>query len=312
MKQIYLLIVALMTITGAYATAPTTTVMLQHQGNITFFEPDSVRAAIRESVDGDTIFLNEGIFPGFTIDKAITVRGCGTKTRISGSISIYTSGINLEGLNLYGEQSIWACEDIDGLTIKKCSFDSFVPSGKNIQVKNLVIDRCEICRYFYTGYRRYVDNGYYISYVMSATVSNTYIYKLDNYYTNSADIILLNCSINDYYYSENFRGTLMNCIINGKPKLSECSLINCLLRGSDNIYSSVHQNNNYYENTDYMSATPETLVEKGYLGNDGTPVGRYGGANPYTLDLGLPRVSSHTLNVDNAHKTLNVTIQLSE
>ena len=48
--------------------------LLQHQGTVQLFDADKIANAITAAVDGDTIYLTAGEFPGFTINKKITVR----------------------------------------------------------------------------------------------------------------------------------------------------------------------------------------------------------------------------------------------
>lgn len=64
----------------------------------------------------------------------------------------------------------------------------------------------------------------------------------------------------------------------------------------------------YESNGNSYKYTVEELTEKGYLGNDGTVVGIYGGASPYSTKLGLPRVSNSKITLDNENKILNVDV----
>ena len=64
-------------------------VALQHRGAVTLYDTDQIQIAIDNSVDGDTIFLNEGEFPGFTVNKKIAVIGKGNgETKVTGNITI--------------------------------------------------------------------------------------------------------------------------------------------------------------------------------------------------------------------------------
>lgn len=42
--------------------------LLQHKGSVQFFDGDKIEAAIKAATDGDTLFLSEGLYPGFTIN----------------------------------------------------------------------------------------------------------------------------------------------------------------------------------------------------------------------------------------------------
>ena len=66
----------------------TTAVLLEHNGKIATYEADSIQVAIDDAVDGDVIYLNEGIYPGFTITKKISVKGVGMATVIKDYVTI--------------------------------------------------------------------------------------------------------------------------------------------------------------------------------------------------------------------------------
>ena len=67
---------------------PTSSVLLQHKGNVVVYPLDSLNAALRDAVDDDTLFLSKGGYPSFTIDKKITVRGAGQETVVAGTITV--------------------------------------------------------------------------------------------------------------------------------------------------------------------------------------------------------------------------------
>ena len=49
-------------------------VMLQHKGNITNYEPNQINDALEAAADGDEIFLSEGTFPAFNINKKVSIK----------------------------------------------------------------------------------------------------------------------------------------------------------------------------------------------------------------------------------------------
>ena len=53
------------------------------------------------------------------------------------------------------------------------------------------------------------------------------------------------------------------------------------------------------------------LLEKGYVGTDGTVVGIFGGSIPFTLAPSMPRVTEHSIVVDADKKKLNVTLKVT-
>lgn len=105
-------------------------IALEHNGASTFF--NDIPAAVSAAVSGDIIYLPGGFFPGFTIDKGITVIGVGhhpdstvvtMRTQINGPITLTPSADNsfLTGLNIAG--SIIASSEsgnLDGVRITRC------------------------------------------------------------------------------------------------------------------------------------------------------------------------------------------------
>ena len=140
-------ILACLTMAALSANAQISKVILQHQGNVTMYEPADIQTAITAAQDGDSVLLNTGEFPGFTIEKKISVIGAGTGTKITSNIAIaipnkptLTANI-LEGLNVKDYVSISVNKPVNGLKIKKCTFYSISFSGI---VNNVLIDRCKI------------------------------------------------------------------------------------------------------------------------------------------------------------------------
>lgn len=48
------------------------------------------------------------------------------------------------------------------------------------------------------------------------------------------------------------------------------------------------------------------LIENGYIGNDGTVIGCFGGMTPYTLTLNVPVVTDAEVKLDAIEKRLDV------
>ena len=60
-----------------------------------------------------------------------------------------------------------------------------------------------------------------------------------------------------------------------------------------------------------VEITAQILQEKGYLGNDGTVVGAYGGNTPYSLSPEGISVKESVLRVDPETRKLNVTLKVA-
>ena len=68
------------------------TIALHHEGKVTIYDSGNIQSAVDASVKGDTLYLSEGTFGGFTITKGAVVIGSGQSTLISGDITISGNG----------------------------------------------------------------------------------------------------------------------------------------------------------------------------------------------------------------------------
>lgn len=281
--------------------------LLQHQGTVQLFDADKIANAITAAVDGDTIFLTAGEFPGFTINKKITVRGAGQDTKIADNVSINIPGTPtltqtvLEGVNLKAKgYSITLASAMKGVKIKQCSMKFLETSANNSDV---IIDRCDI------------NEIQYSTYIKSMTVVNSSL-SLGKSYSSTTNIInFINCDV--YFYApSNVAGTFINCAITryyntSSNKISNCTFVNCLFQWSAASYfqSTTSAQQCYYDES--CSWDTATFEELGYMGNDGRVVGYMGGVTPYTLDLAVPKVTESQISLDPDTRVLNVNIKVS-
>src|SRR5574344_1069461 len=113
MKRNLILLVCLFFISIVTVKAQTSKVALQHSGNVTLYNADELSKALDASVDGDTLYLNEGTFTGgITIKKKVTIIGSGSASIISGDVTIAFTGTPtltanlLDALNISGTINI--------------------------------------------------------------------------------------------------------------------------------------------------------------------------------------------------------------
>lgn len=308
MKKILSLMVCLLaTITAAQA-ASTQKCLLQHQGTVKLFDADNITGAISAAVDGDTLYLTAGEFPGFTISKKITVRGAGTATKITGDVTVNIAGTPtltqtlLEGVDLSSSSTdVVLSSAMKGVKLKQCSMSKLYTNANNSDV---IIDRCRISE----------ELCFSDSYIKSMTVLNSSINIIGYSYSSTKNIInFINCNI-CFYYPYKIAGTFVNCTIysnNTYDTIANCSFVNCLFKwdASSNFASSTTAQQCYYDATcDWDAATFESL---GYMGNDGRVVGYMGGATPYTLELAVPKVTESQISLDPETRVLNVNIKVS-
>lgn len=312
---------------------PNSSILLQHNGSATVYHADDLQEALQNSVDGDTLFLSKGTYPGFTIDKQITVRGEGdNNTIVTGLIniaipdSVTLKSTVLEGIYIQGyyhgsddNYSIKVSTPLNNFEIRQCNFETLVFEKDMYGVQ---IKQCYCSKYISIPKN-----------VHSLTAVNSKIAKVDfspitDYYTqnSSKDISFINCNILTFRDFENFRGTLINSItgygrIGNEVSFQSCSIINtlvCTYRLT--IDNKCYQENcwTYGDTTKLINEynlncmyTDEELLAKGYIGNDGSVIGCNGGPTPYSLTLDVPTVTLSEVRVDNDRHVLNVNLTIS-
>lgn len=281
-------------------------VALQHRGEVTLYDTDQIQIAIDNSVDGDTIFLNEGEFPGFTVNKKISVIGKGnSETKVTSNITIaipnsptLTARV-LDGINLSGS-NITVSNAVNSLVIRKCQFYDIRFSGV---VDKALIDRCQISNYLNLS-----------SNVVGLDVVNSYLrYIINSAYTPSA-VNIVNCQVSSSYtsYTSNASVTFINSRVNNYENSSYhygsgCNYVKCAV---------VNQNYGIYQNcwntySTISSYTKDQLIRDGYIGTDETCIGPDGGTTPYTLVSTAPKITDYTLKVDTGEKKLNVNVKVT-
>lgn len=312
MKRYLLLLLTAVTVFFSMEAVSTACCMLKHDGKITTYYADEIQKALDNSLDGDTIFLSDGEFPGFTVTKKVTVRGKGTSTKTTGNVYInipnnpVLESTVLEGL--YIPYSVRLETSMSDIKIKQCKIRYF-GSTSSTENKNVIIDRCSIGGYY--------DNSYFSSTfvnITSMTVNNSYLYIALDEMKNNCQYI--NCDI-DVSFINNCRGNFINCILKGKDwnggnkKYINCTFEYCGFIGSYTDTGSCPTSNCKTDSSLTDFPTKSTLETKKWFGNDGTVMGYDGGTTPYTLTLSIPKISKNEITYDKDSKTLKVDLKVS-
>ena len=298
--------------------------ILSHKGQLTTYDRNHWQEAINDAVAGDTIYFSPGAFGGnFTITKPITLIGAGMS-----EADVFWKDTNVaaayEGCATTGESTYLDAVTIaipGSPTLTATLIEGVRLTGVSITepVKNLKIKRCHIM--YYSG----GDGDWRGNFGASAQVTNLQLencavgtINLDNFVNPN----IHNCYLHNIYYSPE-EIEFVNCNIVSMSSIYNCSFINCILRfwssTGDNTCVNCINCNSWEEQTwvdswndDGFILTKAQLIEKGYLGNDGTVVGLLGGPAPFTLIPSQPYVSSSSVTYNKTTKKLNVNVTVKK
>lgn len=300
-------ILACLTMAAMSANAQISKVLLQHQGNVTMYEPEDIQKAIDAAQNGDTIFLNKGTFPGFTITKQISVIGAGeSNSRVSSQITIDVpnkptlSARMLDGIGRSsGGGTVIVNKAVNNLIIRKCSL-------YRIEFKDYVddvsIDRCTLDRIMLSEK------------VIGLTINNSILEFIYGTAYKDTSVKCVNCHLTTAPSLQSFASTVVtfvNCMVNNAETYhysNKCQYLNCSVRGM--IYGIYNDEctNDYSKIKEY---TANELDFNKYYGTDGTIIGIEGGQSPYTLVTTAPKVTERDIQVSTDMKKLNVNIKIT-
>ena len=323
-KQLIMMACMLMASIAAFA-GTNSKILLQHEGGVKVYDSNQMTQALADAVKGDTLFLSEGTFAGFDLTKEVMIRGCGTTTIITGAVKIAVAGNPtfsaplLDALKI--DNSLTVSQPCNKLHIRKCWITGDISfSAKS---EDVLIDRC-------SNNSSNIKKFTISSNIVSMTVMNSEInYLYSNGVTGNV-ATFINCNILSRY-SEIANQTFINCIFgNGgyynyssySYELNNCTLLNCLY----NTYSASSYQNSNVGNSILQSCygvdngtnlltdlSKDALLANGYLGNDGTIVGIYGGNTPFVSDMlpAAPKVTDQSISLDLENKKLNVSLKVT-
>lgn len=312
-KFLFLVALALATVQAKADLAPT--VMLHHNGQAKYYMYYQVQNAVNDAVDGDTIYLSEGTFQPFNVNKRIMVRGAGSTTIIEGNCEIDISGTdkltmpvldamcfngNVTVKQAYKQFTLRKCKMTNLLwdetnefwdtKVTQCWFSNRLNLPNNVKEFNAFNSRIQVLYpHDYVGQATFEHCGIYeiCDSITGATFNSCSIYKCTKFSGAASKTNLIGCVLNScvyYYWSDNL----------SEPSVSgyNCTLTNC-------IRYTVSWGTDYY-NKSHISAL------------DGTPIGAYGGQHPFTQWPEVPGVTQYKLSIDAATKTMNVKLTVDK
>ena len=290
------------------------TVMLHRGGQVKTYMYYEVQKAVDDAIDGDTIFLSEGTFQPFNVNKRILVRGAGYGTIVEGSCVIDIPGTDklkmpvLDALTFNGDIEVNSA--YKQFTIRKCSMVNLIfNEGKYYDVK---IDRCNISN------RLNLPND-----VIEFNAFNSRIYTLyPHNYTGHA--MFEHCNIGTIC-APITGGVFYSCVMGETSKLTDATswtnLIGCVLNSC--YYSTV--GNFSIENCTTINCKTNAALgtlsrnaafnfnDSSYKSDlDGTKIGAYGGQHPHTRYPEVPGVKKHEISIDAATRTMTVKLTVDK
>lgn len=286
------------------------TVMLHHAGHATMFTYDKIQDAVNAAVNGDTIYLSEGTFSPFNVNKRIMVRGTGYSTIIDGDCQITISGTSpltmpvLDAMCFNGNINVTS--GYKQFTLRKCRAKNI--SFTNSDFYDVKFDRCFVSETFHLTTN-----------VKEFTAFNTKIYMLHPHDYTEGIARFEHCNI--YYVCDTISRATFNCSwVYETKKMSgaktQINLIGCVfnycatLANVQNNWSSECEFN--YCFTAGNSGGVNWNPSSDYICSDGTKCGAYGGQHPFTQWPEVPAVTKHILKVDVPNKKLNVTLTIDK
>ena len=323
-KQLIMMVCMLMASIAAFA-GTNSKILLQHEGGVKVYDSNQMTQALADAVKGDTLFLSEGTFAGFDLTKEVMIRGCGTTTVITGAEKIAVAGNPtfsaplLDALKI--DNSFTVSQPCNKLHIRKCKITGDISfSAKS---EDVLIDRCSNSN----SNRNIFSMS---SNIVSMTVMNSIIAYLNSSGGTGSVATFINCNILSRY-SEIANQTFINCIFgNGgyyynyssySYELTNCTLLNCLYNTNSSLPYNSYVGNSILQScygvdngTNLLTdLSKDVLLANGYLGNDGTIVGIYGGNTPFVSDMlpAAPKVTDQSISLDLENKKLNVSLKVT-
>ena len=280
------------------------TVMLRHGGNTTFYKYYEVQNAVDAAVDGDTIYLTDGTYQPFNINKRIMVRGAGPTTMIEGDCEIDISGTakltmpvldaicfngNVIVKSAYKQFTLRKCKMVDLIwnesnefwdtKVTQCYFTNMLNLPNNVKEFNAFNSKIN-----YLHPHDYTEG--------QATFNHCNIGSVTDTISNSS---FYNCCIYETSGGRN-KSYIIGCVLKSctlsayDVRTSNCSMVDCIKN---------------LGNADYMEW-------KSYYAPDGTLNGVYGGQYPFSLNPELPTVTKYQLGVDPTTKTMHVKLTVTK
>lgn len=317
-KLFFSLVAAVMCATATFAQYPNVAT-LSHDNDVKAFYGDSAFVKVMaEAVNGDYVTLSSGRFLAPIVTKAVTIRGAGMWNDDTDSLHIIAQTIVEGTLDFNIPDDVTEVLSMEGVYVK-----GRISTSK--WLRNASFVKCELSKGWDSSVStlaaKFKDVTFLNCFINSGTGTN-------NYLAPGGNILLMNSFIK-YLYCEDNRSyaNIFNCYVYGSLRdLNNCMIYNSVLSSSivpgssasiglppsascyNCVAGYVSSSTSSYiwfddctgsGNTSlpsvkdlkkdvYYNLTDEAAAK--YLGTDGTQVGMYGGASPFSPIPNYPRI----------------------
>ena len=313
MKKFLFLAVALICQIVSWAQGVQTATLHHGDEFKSFYSATAFKEAMESAQPGDIINLSAGTFKSAYINVPVTIKGAGigaldntenvskARTTLSGEFIInvptdpegYT--LSMEGMVCEGAMSI---EEVNNPIFSKMRMGTINTYGGEPKMNNVTLFHC-------------IFDELLPSTEATFSIYNCIFPGINTSHINGSHFSIFNSVINlkSGYEGDNEMITYNNCIINLTPEISfdgyhQASLYDCLCIGGDdrsfgNSYYQVdnsqpERNNRLFpkDTAAFIDGTFYRLTDQAakYLGNDGTQVGIYGTALPFSIRTSYPQI----------------------
>lgn len=325
-KFMFILMVALLGSISKSAAQNTLVATLTHGDEITmFYGVNAFVQAHNAAVDGDIINLSGGKFNSTTITKGITIRGVGTSTNtklpttITGKFYIEIPANDSERLNFEGciTNDVYVKGTLSNAYFLKSKIGNLVIPSLNDKMINGIFVNCHVYGMDIVG-------------ISSVQFFNSYVQEFMNRSSAPVSVNFINCVVKPYsrYHAQYLSSVqLINSILwndnpytsfNNLPSTSSAWNSVAVGLGNTTVFNDLSAKENctavdfeiFMDGYPLNDLTDESKTK--YLGTDGTPVGMFGGAMPFSLTPTYPQITKmNVANKTTADGKLSVEIEVS-
>lgn len=300
-------------------------IALHHEGAVSYFT--DLAAAYNASVSGDTLYLPGGSFNnGLNLEKSLIIIGVGhnpdstaaTGPTIFGALGLWEGSSNSQITGIYINSTLYSGGNVSNIAISRCYLKGGLTFYNGTRSNWVISENWVGIAHGGFYYSIWQASGGSTDFFISNNVVGGHIPLYNSSYSNNIFLggaLYVGGSVisNNVFYS-NFETSTgssqwynnLNSGINGGPTGNGNTGSGNYLDGVslESIFVNYSPGNTFYQNDFHV-------VNPAYLGNDGTPVGIYGGPFPWK-DGSLPftpHIQAKTIGAStNPDGTLNINI----